>query len=68
MREGDANDKFFNHPTGKWSKLSYKILHHPVFHVFDLLLCIMLMLLALIERPAVFANGPHDSILVVMVG
>ena len=47
--------------------LAYKILHHPVFYVFDLLLCIMLMLLALIERPAVFANGPDDNKLVVNV-
>ena len=67
VREGEDNDKFLSHPTGKWSKLAYKILHHPVFYVFDLLLCIMLMLLALIERPAVFADGPDGNTSLVMV-
>ena len=61
VREGEDNDKFLSHPTGKWSKMAYKILHHPVFYVFDLLLCIMLMLLALIERPAVFSGTPDDK-------
>ena len=64
MREGELNDKFFNHPTGRWSKLAYKILHHPVFHVFDLLLSVALMLLALIEKPSVFGSQSDEQPLV----
>ena len=59
VREGELNDKFYSHPTGRWSKLAYIILHHSVFHVFDLLLSILLMLLALIEKPSVF--GPQSD-------
>ena len=59
VREGELNDKFYSHPTGRWSKLAYIILHHSVFHVFDLLLSIFLMLLALIEKPSVF--GPQSD-------
>ena len=59
VQEGEANDNFLSHLTGKWSKWAYKILRHPVFYVFDLLLCIMLMLLALIERPAIFAADTY---------
>ena len=53
-QEGIQNDKFIWDPKGKWSKIAYKISHHPVFHVFDLGVSILLMLLALIEKPAVF--------------
>lgn len=59
VQEGEANDNFLSHPTGKWSRRAYKILHHPVFHVFDLLLCTALILLALIERPAIFAADTY---------
>lgn len=51
VREGEDNDKFFHHPTGKYSKLAYTILHHPVFYVTDLVTCVLLMLLILIEKP-----------------
>ena len=64
MREGELNDKFFSHPTGRWSKLAYQILHHPVFHVFDLLLSIALMLLAVIEKPSVFGDESSERPLV----
>lgn len=66
VREGEDNDKFYCHPTGKWSKLAYKILHHPLFHAFDLALSVLLMLLALIEKPAVFGTT-HDEQPVVSV-
>ena len=61
VREGEDNDKFYSHPTGKWSKIAYKILHHPVFHVFDLALSVLLMLLALIEKPAVFGTDSDEK-------
>lgn len=64
MREGELNDKFYSHPTGRWSKLAYQILHHPVFHVFDLLLSIALMLLAVIEKPSVFGDKSSEHPLV----
>ena len=61
IREGEDNDKFYSHPTGKWSKIAYKILHHPAFHVFDLALSVLLMALALIEKPAVFGTGSDEK-------
>jgi two pore calcium channel protein 1 len=61
VREGELNDKFYSHPTGRWSKLAYKILHHPVFHIFDLTLSVLLMLLALIEKPAVFGSEADEQ-------
>ena len=64
VREGELNDKFYSHPTGQWSKLAYQILHHPVFHVFDLMLSILLMLLAIIEKPSVLGAKPTEQPLV----
>jgi hypothetical protein len=61
IREGEDNDKFYSHPTGKWSKIAYKILHHPAFHVFDLALSVLLMALALIEKPAVFGTDSDEK-------
>ena len=40
--------------------MAYKILHHPIFHVFDLVLSVLLMLLALIEKPAVFGTKDDE--------
>ena len=69
VREGEDNDKFFHHPTGKWSKLAYSILHHPVFYVTDLVTCVLLMLLILIEKPdaSVFSVKKGDENAVVIV-
>jgi two pore calcium channel protein 1 len=53
IREGEDNHKFYSHPTGKWSMIAYKILHHPVYHVFHLALSALLMALALLEKPAI---------------
>ena len=51
VREGEDNDKFFNHPEGRWSKLAFFILHHPAYYITHLLLTTLLMLLALLETP-----------------
>lgn len=40
--------------------MAYKILHHPIFQVFDLVLSVLLMLLALIENPAVIGTEPDE--------
>lgn len=61
IREGEDNDKFYCHPRGKWSKVAYKILHHPIFHIFDLVLSVLLMLLALIEKPAIFGTEDDEK-------
>ena len=52
VREGEDNDKFHEHPSGKRSKLAYSILHHPLYHVCSLLACTGLLLLTLFEQPA----------------
>lgn len=64
IREGKDNDKFACHPTQKGSKMAYKILHHPIFHVFDLVLSVLLMLLALIENPTVLGTKPDEPTVV----
>ena len=49
--QGEDNAKFYHHPTGKWSKKAYKFLHHKFYHVFNLIVCVLLMLLVLGENP-----------------
>ena len=53
VREGEDNDKFIHHPTGRWSKLAYTIHHHPAFYISNLVTTILLLLLAFIEVPSI---------------
>ena len=67
IHEGEDNDKFVYHPVGKWSKLAYTILHNPIFYIIDLLVSILLMLLALIEKPAFFDQHGKENGAIVLV-
>ena len=51
--EGEDDAKFYHHPTTKWSKMAYDVLHHPAYHVLHFLISVLLLLLALAETPAV---------------
>ena len=52
MREGEDNDVFYEHPQCKRSRRAYQVLHSTVYHVFNLCVCTLLLLLALIEHPS----------------
>ena len=73
VREGEDNDKFYQHPRGKWSKRAYQVLHSTVYHVFNLCVCTLLLFLALMEHPylgdeAKLPQGTLVSIVVVSGG
>ena len=51
--EGEKNDVFYRHPEDKVGVWSYYIVHHPAFYWAHLISCVLLMFLALIEKPAV---------------
>ena len=69
MREGEDNDKFYQHPRGKWSKCAYQALHSTVYHVVNLCVCTLLLLLALMEHPSLGeeVNLPEDTLIVLVV-
>lgn len=69
MREGEDNDKFYQHPRGKWSKRAYNVLHSTVYHLFNLVVCVLLLLLALMEHPYVGeeADLPPATLVAVIV-
>ena len=49
VKEGEDNEKFNHHPKGRWSKIAFKVLHHPAYYITHLIITILLMLLALSE-------------------
>ena len=55
---------FHRHPEDEVGVWSYYIIHHPAFYWAHLISCVLLMLLALIEKPAVFAIEEEDAIVV----
>ena len=67
LEEGENNDKFDSHPGDKSALPAYMITHNHWFYTLDLCAASILLLLALLEPPAVevFANiptGVHSSI------
>ena len=52
VREGIDNEKFASHPNGRYSKIAFNIVHHPLFYLFDLLVTCLLLSLAIIEDPS----------------
>jgi len=41
----------YHHPTNKWSWKAYEIVHHRVYYLVHLLVCIGILLLAFAETP-----------------
>jgi len=54
ITEGGKNDVVLQHPHDKVGVLSYYIIHNPVYCFAHLITTILLILLALVEKPAVF--------------
>ena len=57
LLEGVENEKLWHHPTDAKSYWAYKVIHNPVYYVTEFLTCLLLMLLAFLERPT-FINVP----------
>lgn len=53
LEEGENNEKFDTHPKSQADVPAYLIAHHPFFHVVDILASLLLLSLAVIEKPAV---------------
>ena len=68
LQEGKDNDLFKAHPQGRWSKLAYNILHHPAFYISDLVVSVLLMMLAILERPSVIKLDDSRPLMIVCTG
>ena len=55
---------FHNHPQDDDGETAYYIIHHPVYYITHLVATVLLMLLALVEKPSVFAIDEEDATLV----
>ena len=49
--EGEDDPKVYHHPTNKWSRRAYEIVHHRAFYLLHILVSICILLLALAETP-----------------
>lgn len=54
MKEGVENERFYHHPTDSKSFWAYLAIHHPMYYITEVIVCILLMLLAFIENPSFF--------------
>ena len=54
LQEGVENEKLFHHPTDAKSYWAYKVIHHPAYYMSEFFVSVLLMLLALIEKPMFF--------------
>ena len=68
ITEGEKNDVFLQHPKDEDGVLSYYIIHNPAYYITHLISTILLMLLALVEKPAVLAVEEGGATLVCIVG
>ena len=66
VKEGRQNEKFITQPTKKYSKIAYKIIHHPIFYWSVLLASLALMILAVVEEPSIYVhkNGTAEEIVI----
>ena len=64
ITEGEKNDVFHNHPKDEDGVTSYYVIHHPAYYTTHLVSTILLMLLAMVEKPSVFAIDEGDATLV----
>ncbi|ESO91688.1 hypothetical protein LOTGIDRAFT_122118, partial [Lottia gigantea] len=66
LQEGENNDKFDTHPKDHNALPAYEVAHNMWFHLLDMVAAIMLLVLALCERPAVsffsLPVGIHGSL------
>lgn len=53
VQEGEDDAKFYQHPDSRWSKIAYSTLHHYTYRILHLAICVLLLVLAFAESPAV---------------
>ena len=51
LKEGANYEHLSYHPSDARRYIAYKVIHHPVYYVTEVLVCVMLMLLAFLEDP-----------------
>lgn len=69
VREGEDDAKFYQHPSSWFSKIAYDTLHHFTYHILHLAICVLLLVLAFAESPAVGQDKltPEDKKVLVSV-
>ena len=55
LQEGVENEKLWHHPTDAKSYWAYMVIHNPVYYISEFLTCVLLMLLAFLEKPTFIA-------------
>ena len=53
MQEGQNNDKFTTHPRHQKDLPMYLITHNTLFYILDTIASLMLLVLTVVEEPAV---------------
>lgn len=69
VQEGEDDAKFYQHPSNRLSKIAYDTLHHYTYHILHLVICVLLLVLAFAESPAVGQEKltPEDKKILVSV-
>lgn len=72
LEEGENNEKFDSHPRHPSALPAYLLVHNSWYYGFDLLFSIVLLLLALVEKPSLdnfeFPVGIHGTLELVALG
>jgi len=51
LQEGEENEKLYHHPSSATSYWAYMVLHNPVYYIAEFSISVLLMVLALLEKP-----------------
>ena len=54
MKEGNKNEPLCHHPANAESYWAYMIINHPAYYITEVIVCVLLLLLAFLEKPALF--------------
>ncbi|CAG9815106.1 unnamed protein product [Phaedon cochleariae] len=72
LEEGENNEKFDSHPRHPSALPAYLLVHNSWYYTFDLVFSLVLLLLALVEKPALedaeFPVGLHGTLELVALG
>ena len=58
LKEGAENEQLCDHPTDVKSYWAYTAIHHPAYYITEVIVCVLLMLLAFLERSQFFEDVP----------
>lgn len=60
LKEGIENERLCHHPTDSKSFWAYMAIHHPAYYITEVIVCVLLMFLAFIEKPSCFPDMPVE--------